>query len=423
MRFFRSRGKVISLLWLSAAVAFTATSAGAQTGAPGAKTRVALYAAVGPELKTYSVDVESATLVEQASVKLPQDVQEAWPHPSSRYLYVTWSNNKAGTAGRHGVTAFRIDPATGALQPHGRPISIPARSVFITVDIPGDHLLVAYTVPSGLTVHRIKADGTLGAAVPQAADLDFGVYAHQVRMDPSNRMVILITRGNGPTATRPEDPGALKVFGYKDGVLTNRASIAPGGGYNFQPRHLDFHPTRPFVYITLERQNKLQVYRKLDGPSLSSAPLFTKETLADPSRTAGQSTSTIHVHPNGRFLYLGNRGDGTVDFRGKRVLGVVENSIAVYSINQETGEPTLIQNADTRGAHPRTFAIDPSGRLLVVANMLRALVRDGEEVRPLPAALSVFRIGRDGKLQFMRKYDQDTSGGRDLFWTGMVKLP
>jgi 6-phosphogluconolactonase (cycloisomerase 2 family) len=388
-----------------------------------AERKVALYAAVGPELTTYKVEVESASLVKQASVTLPENVQEAWPHPSRRYLYVAWSNNVGGTAGRHGVTAFRIDSVTGALQPHGQPVSVAARSVFITVDIPGNHLVVASNDPSGATVHRIGGDGTLGAAVPQAAALDFGVYAHQVRVDPSNRMVIVIARGNGPTAARPEDPGALKVFGYRDGVLTNRASIAPGKGYNFQPRHLEFHPTRPFAFITLERQNKLQVYRVLDGPTLSAAPLFTKETLADPSRVAGQATSAIHAHPNGRFLYLGNRGSGAIDFKGKRVLGDGENSIAVYSIQQETGEPTLIQNADTHGVHPRTFALDPTGRILVVANMQQVLVRDKEEVRPLPATLSVFRIRSNGKLEFAKKYDQDTSGGRNLFWTGMVAFP
>src|SRR5215467_11042449 len=400
-----------------------ATVSGAEAPHYSASAKVAVYAAVGPELTTYLLDVNEASLIRQASVQLPQDVQEAWPHPSRRYLYVTWSNNAKGPTGRHGVTAFRIDPATGALQPHGQPISLAARSVFMTADIPGNHIVVAYNDPSGATVHRIAADGTLGAPVPQAANLDFGVYAHQVRIDPSNQMVILITRGNGPTATKPEDPGALKVFGYKDGVLTNRASIAPGGGYNFQPRHLDFHPTRPFVFITLERQNKLQVYRKVDGLSLGPAPLFTKETLADPSRLAGQATSTIHAHPNGRFLYVGNRASGTIDFQGKQVLAGGENSIAVYSIDQATGEPRLIQNADTRGVHPRTFAIDPSGRILVVANMQQVLVRDKGEVRPLPATLSVFRIGRDGKLEFVRKYDQDTSGGQNLFWTGMVGLP
>lgn len=414
---------MVRLLCFSAFVIVTATVVLAQTPPSGGKAKVALYAAVGPALTTYDVDFATASLVKRASVTLPQNVQEAWPHPSRRYLYVAWSNNVGGAAGQHGVTAFGIDPVSGALQQHGQPISLTARPVFITVDIPGNHIVVAYNDPSGATVHRIDADGVLGAAAPQAAGLDFGVYAHQVRVDPSNRMVIVVTRGNGPTGTKPEDPGALKVFGYKDGVLTNRASIAPGGGYNFQPRHLEFHPTRPFVFITLERQNKLQVYRRLDGPTLSTAPLFTRETLADPSRAAGQATSTIHIHPNGRFLYLGNRGSGTIDFQGKRVFGGGENSIAVYSIHQETGEPTLIQNVDTRGVHPRTFAIDPSGRILVAANMQQVLVRDKEEVRPLPATLAVFRIGNDGKLEFVRKYDQETSGGRSLFWTGMVQLP
>jgi 6-phosphogluconolactonase (cycloisomerase 2 family) len=414
---------VIHLLLFSAFLLLTTTAADAQPPASGARARVALYASVGPELTTYSVDVDSASLAKQATVTLPENVQEAWPHPSRRYLYVTWSNNVGGSAGRHGVTAFRIDPATGALQQHGKPVSLAARSVFLTLDVPGNHMIVAYNQPSGATVHRIAADGTLGAPVPQAAGLDFGIYAHQVRMHPSNRMVVVIARGNAPSGGRPEDPGALKVFGYKEGVLSNRASIAPGGGYNFQPRHLEFHPTRPFAFITLERQNKVQVYRILDGPSLSPTPLFTKETLADPSRLAGQATSTIHAHPNGRFLYLGNRGSGTVEYQGKRVLAGGENSIAAYSVNEKTGEPTLIQSADTRGVHPRTFAIDPGGRILVVANMQDALMRDKDQVHPVPACLSVFRIGSDGKLAFIQRYDVDTGGGKNLFWTGMVALP
>src|SRR5262249_17994197 len=164
----------------------------------------------------------------------PHNIQEAWPHPSRRYLYVTWSSNING-AGEHGVTALRIDPATGALQPHGKPVTLPWRSVFMSVDTSGNYLVIAHNQPSRATGHRIAPDGALGAVVPQSADLDFGVYAHNVRVDPSGKMVVLVTRGNGPTPTKPEDPGALKVFAYKDGILTNHASIAPGGGINFQP--------------------------------------------------------------------------------------------------------------------------------------------------------------------------------------------
>src|SRR5687767_11620839 len=131
---------------------FIASVVLAQTQSSGAKKKTALYAAVGPELTAYSLDVENASLVKQATVRLPQNVQEAWPHPSRGFLYVTWSNNVSGADGRHGVTAFRIDPETGVLQAYGQPIFLAARSVFMTVDIPGKHIVVAYNDPSGATV-------------------------------------------------------------------------------------------------------------------------------------------------------------------------------------------------------------------------------------------------------------------------------
>jgi hypothetical protein len=35
----------------------------------------------------------------------------------------------------------------------------------------------------------------------------------------------------------------------------------------------------------------------------------------------------------------------------------------------------------------------------------------------------LFRIGDDGKLGFTWKYDVDTSGGKNLFWTGFASPP
>jgi hypothetical protein len=39
----------------------------------------------------------------------------------------------------------------------------------------------------------------------------------------------------------------------------------------------------------------------------------------------------------------------------------------------------------------------------------------------LAAGLSVFRIGDDGKLTFVRKYDIEV-GDKTMFWMGMVSL-
>lgn len=399
--------------------------------APPAKT--VLYAAVGAEITQYDVDLKSAALTRRGSVTLPANVQEAWQSPSLKYLYVAWSNGGASYTSiggvvpknnLHGVSAFRIDFASGALVLDGQPVSLPSRPVFITTDMDGTHVITAHNDPSGLVVHRILPDGTLGAQVQPAGPLDFGIFGHQVRVDPSNQTVILVTRGNGPTATKAEDPGALKIFGYKNGVLSNRLSVAPNGGFGYQVRHLDFDPSGKWVFVTLERQNQIQVYRRMPDGTLATHPLFVKDTLVKPALPgAAQSAASIHVHPNGKYVYVANRASNTVDFRGKKVFAGGENNIAVFSINRQTGEPTLIQTIDTRGFEPRTFSLDSTGTLLVVANQLPISVRDATGVTTVPASLAVFRVGADGKLEFARKYDVETGPGRSLFWAKLFSLP
>ena len=273
--------------------------------------KVALYASIGPELTQYDVDVDGATLDKRGSVTLPANVHYARPHASARHLYVASSNSASGmgpAGDKHHVSAFRIDPGSGALSPHGDPIALPTRPIHMTTDILSEHLLVAFSNPSGLRVYRINADATPGAEVVQPDPMDPGIYAHQVRARLDNRSVILVTRGHDPAPNKPEEPGALKVFAYRQGLLTKEVSIAPNGGYGFGPRHLDFHPTRPWVYVSLERQ--------------SIMPL---------------------------------------------------------------------------------------------------LVKDGAARRTILASLAVFRIGGDGRLDFVRKYDVDVAD-RSMFWMGMVAL-
>jgi 6-phosphogluconolactonase (cycloisomerase 2 family) len=395
-------------------------SASAQT----ASGKIALYASVGPALSQYDVDVVGAALFEHGTVTLPANVHYVWPHASGRHLYVASSNSASGmgpVGDKHHVTAFGIDPGSGALTPHGDPIPLPTRPIHMTSDIPSDHLLVAFSNPSAIRVYRVNPDATPGEEVRQPGSIDAGIYGHQVRVSPDNRLAILVTRGHDAAGGKPEYPGALKVFDYRDGLLTNEVSVAPNGGYGFGPRHLDFHPAKPWVYVSLERQNKLDMF-EIAGRALSPAPVFRKETLAEPGNIRGrQVAGTVHVHPNGRFVYAVNRASSTIEAEGRPVFAGGENTFAVYSIDATTGEPTLIQHTDTRGIHCRTFHIDPSGRMLVAAHIMALSVRDGAAIRTVPASLAVFRIGDDGQLDFVRKYDVDV-GDKTMFWMGMVRL-
>jgi 6-phosphogluconolactonase len=83
-------------------------------------------------------------------------------------------------------------------------------------------------------------------------------------------------------------------------------------------------------------------------------PLQTISTLpAGQAVVQGYSTAEIQVHPTGRFLYGSNRG---------------HDSIAVFSVEDESGKLALVQHEPTQGSTPRNFGIDPSGTFLLAAN-------------------------------------------------------
>jgi 6-phosphogluconolactonase (cycloisomerase 2 family) len=403
--------------------------------AKGSKQKSALYSGVGNELTHYEVDVANAELAKRGSIKMPGGIQYAWPHPSKKFLYVTSSTGGPGfnaepgfPANQHKLAAFRIWP-TGELTEHGDMVTLKWRPIHSSVDIAGEYVLVAYNFPAGISVHKIKGDGTIGDEVNQPDNLEKGIYFHQVRATPGNRTILVVARGNNPEGNKPEDPGSLHVYGFKKGVLSNLRKISPNGGYGFGPRHLDIHPTRPLVYVSIERQNQLIVYKLTPDGDLVLESLFTKATLADPAhKFAIQSAGPIHIHPNGRFVYLGNRSGvtgsvvpGVEEVDGKKVFSGGESNIAVFAIDSKSGEPNAIQHADIQAAHPRTFSLDASGKLLVAGSLAPTAVREGGKVVAIPAGLSVFRVGPDGKLDFVRKYDLDV-GAYTQWWSGMVAL-
>jgi len=397
---------------------------------------VPFYDSTGPELFIRALHAATAGLVTRGSVTLPANVQYAWPHPSHRFLYVAASNGVPGPASggydapgdTHVVATFQVDPVRGGLTPFGGALKLTARPIHLTVSGDGRYLLVASNNPSHLTVHPIAADGLPGAMLPQPPDLDFGIYAHQVRVTPNGRSVALVTRGNDGTAGKAEDLGAIKLFRFQDGRLINLASVAPGSGpekgLGFGPRHLDFSRDGRFAYVSLERENSLFIYGLTADGGFTPAPLFRQGTLADPDgkvKHPAQGAGPIHVHPNGRTVYIANRGSGTVAVGGQRVSDGGENSIAVFALDPRSGAPRHIQSVDAHGFETRTFTIDPTGTLLIASSQVAMNVREGG-LHPVGAGLSFYRIGTDGKLTFLRKQDVDTAKGTH-FWCGLLTMP
>lgn len=382
------------------------------------------YLAVGNEIISCRADVGTLTLEVASSVAIQQAVQYAWRHPHLPLLYIGFSNRQNSPHDdRHGVQAYRIEPETGSLSRFGEPIYLTSRPVHLTLDPVGRFMLVAYNLPSSLTVHALAEDGSIGFAVEQTEPIDAGIYAHQVRVAPSGQLVVVAARGHDANSSSAAEPGALHVFRFRDGHLSLLAKVTEGDGLDYGPRHVEFHPELPYLYVSMERSNQLLVYEVRDN-SISQQPLFVRDSALSCRRSKApvQYLGPIHLHPDRRHLYLVNRSDGTRDLNGSQVHSEGENTVACFSLDPVTGEPKLIQTVDTQSFHCRTFAIHPQGRMLVTAAVAPLAVQDGSGSRVVPAGLTVFRIAEDGTLHFARKYDMET-GGRLLFWCGMVSLP
>ncbi|WP_165585382.1 beta-propeller fold lactonase family protein [Roseococcus sp. SYP-B2431] len=381
--------------------------------------RTRFYQGVGPVLTVWEPDPAALSLTRLSEARLAANVQYVWRHPARHVLYAASSNGGPRRTGdRHFLQAFRIAPGSGALTAHGGTIGLRARPIHLSIDRAGGFALVAYNEPSGVTVHRLGGDGALGEEVRQTVPPDGGIYGHQVLATPDNDAVILVARGNEAGAGKPEDPGALKVFGFRDGQLTLRQTVAPRGGYGFGPRHIDFHPTLPLVFVSLERQNRLAVFGLRDG-RLTPEPLFTAETLRRPgAHPPQQLAGGLHVHPNGRHVYVANRSDAMGEFEGRPIgLEGFENGIAVFDLDAE-GRPSLAQSLEVGSFHPRTFSLDPSARMMVAATIAGRRVRDGAGTAMRPASLAIFLVGEDGRLAFSSSIPVET-GESMQFWTGM----
>ncbi len=181
----------------------------------------------------------------------------------------------------------------------------------------------------------------------------------------------------------PADLGADKVFIYKfdrdSGKLRPNPeqeyfATAPGAG----PRHLAFHPTKPYLFIVNELNGTL-ISCSYDQKTGRITEINTESNL--PADFTGNNyPAAVRVHPDGQYVYASNR--------------VGDNSISVFRIGG-SGDIERIQVMEDVPVHPRDFNIDPSGKYLLVA---------GQEGN----AIEIFRIeDNTGKLRPDRAGDSD----------------
>ena len=271
---------------------------------------------------------------------------------AQQYLYAT--NELKEYEGQFGgaVSAFSFDSQSDLLtylntQPvHG------ADPCHVETDAEGKYLYCANFMSGSVAVLPIAQDGSLekdccfiqheGSSIDPKRQK--GPHAHGVFFDPTGKRVFIPDLGMDETVCyQPAEDGKLTLL---------KECCIPADQAGTGPRHMIFHPSGKFAYVNTEMGNTVCAYR-YDQQTGKAEWMQTLQTIPEGTDPLSTSTSGIKMHPNGRILYVSNRG---------------HNSLATYRIDEETGLLSLMSIQKTGGNIPRDFEITPDGAYLIAAH-------------------------------------------------------
>ena len=265
---------------------------------------------------------------------------------SSDKKYLVTCNEINSADGQGTVESYKIDG--DSLTFINRSLSGGAHPCFVAIEDKGYVLTANYT-GGNIGLLKLNDNGELSLLLDVEQHYGEGdterqdkPHAHSVWLVPNTDEVISVDLGTNELWFSKIDSISNKLTPENPQKL----SLEKGAG----PRHLSFHPKQNFIYvlnelnstISLVRKNDIGNYEILNTISTLPIDFVDKNTCAD-----------IHVSSDGKFLYASNRG---------------HNSIAIFNIDDENGELSIIGFESTMGDGPRNFTLSLDGKFLLVAN-------------------------------------------------------
>lgn len=248
------------------------------------------------------------------------------------------------------ITAFSRNPVDGQLTLLNQLPCEGRNPVDLALDPAERHLVVGNYDTGTVVVMPLREDGGLlpvsqshtlaGAPGPDPVQ-QVSSHPHAVIFDPSGRFVIVPDKGLDRTF----------VFRFGGGRIEPSAQGSVQSRPGAAPRHAAFHPRLPVLYVNNELDSTVTTF----GWDGATGELTERQTIASVTDGEGvkNTTAEIAVLPDGRFLYVSNRGRDT---------------IAQFAIAPSSGILTLLAEVPTGGAKPRFFTLDPGGTMIYVAN-------------------------------------------------------
>ena len=302
-------------------------------------------------------------------------------HPSGRVLYAVSETCEFDGAPGGGIVALAIED-DGSLRLIDKASSHGASPCHLSVDGDGRHCYGANYASGSVVAYALGADGRFGDLADHRrlrgsgpSPRQLGPHAHWFGPGPDAASAYAVDLGADRIVRFERRAGHLAGDESRAGgcglVEREHLVLAPGSG----PRQLAFHPRAPVAFLVCELDSTLVV---LDWDP-TSGRLEPRATLsALPGGFEGESLAAeVRLHPRGDRVYVSNRG---------------HDSIAVFAFCAAERRIEALGHVPSGGAGPRSFAVHPSGRAMLVANQhsnrIAVMALDEQTAMPtLPTAL------------------------------------
>jgi 6-phosphogluconolactonase len=272
--------------------------------------------------------------------------------PDNKFVYAVTENADSITHKGGGVRSFSFDKKKGELNLLSKQSSEGDHPCYISTDKSGKWVLAGNYSSGNFSVLPTGKNGVLGKA--RTVIQHSGSGPDSSRQQSAHVHAVYFKKGTNELYV--PDLGMDKVMSYRLNPSTGAITPAPGGHITVDagtgPRHIDFHPNGKYAYLMQELTGSVVVYKTKPGGGLEE--IQSNSALPYTYRGPQGGGADIHVSPDGKFLYCSIRG--------------LCNTIAVFSINQQTGMITMVESVYTEGEKPRNFNFDPTGNFLLVGN-------------------------------------------------------
>ncbi|MEI8383413.1 MAG: lactonase family protein [Planctomycetota bacterium] len=257
-------------------------------------------------------------------------------HPNQKFLYAVNESDAK-------VSAFAIDAKSGQLTFLNSQPSQGGAPCHLVVDPSGKNVLAANYSGGSCICFPVGADGTLGPASSFQQHVGPKKNGHSIHVDKANKFALCC------------DLGLDQVIIYA--FDANKGTLSPHGAFDTPkgagPRHFAWHPDGKTAYVNGESDmTVIACEYNADKGILTQKQVLS--TLPKDVVKKGGSTAETVVHPTGKFVYVSNRDP--------------YNSIAIFSIDPQTRELKAAGHQSTGVKTPRNFAIEPTGKYMLVAN-------------------------------------------------------